>query len=49
MKMALKRKNDEFLVTPLKNVLSLMGLLNHPRAPKLLAVVHENGPKMQKR
>jgi hypothetical protein len=48
MEMALKCKNDEFLVTPLKNVLSLMGLLNHPRAPKILAVVHENGPKMQK-
>jgi hypothetical protein len=49
MKMALKRKNGEFLVTPLKNVLSLMGLVNHPRTPKLLAIVHENGPKTQKR
>jgi hypothetical protein len=48
MKMALKRKNDEFLVTPLKNVLSLMGLANHPRTPKLLAIVYENGPKTQK-
>jgi hypothetical protein len=44
-----KTKNGEFLVTPLKNVLSLMGLINHPRTPKLLAIVHENGPKTQKR
>jgi hypothetical protein len=49
MKTALNRKNDEFLVTPLKNALSLMGLVNHPRTPKLLAIVHENGPKVQKR
>jgi hypothetical protein len=49
MKTALKCKNDEFLARPLKNVLSLMGLVSHPRTPKLLAIVHENGPKMQKR
>jgi hypothetical protein len=48
MKMALKRKNDELLVTPLKNVLSLMGLVNQPRTPKLLAIVHENNPETQK-
>jgi hypothetical protein len=45
MKMALKRKNDEFLVTRLKNVLSLMGLVNHPRTPKLWVIAHENGHK----
>jgi hypothetical protein len=38
MKTALKRKNDEFLVTPLKDVLSLMGLVNHPGTPKLWAI-----------
>jgi hypothetical protein len=48
MKTALKRKNNEFLARPLKNVLSLMGPVNHPRTPKLLAIVHENSPKMQK-
>jgi hypothetical protein len=40
-----KRKNDEFLVMPLKHVLSVMGLLDHPRTPKLLAIAHENGHK----
>jgi hypothetical protein len=45
MKTALKRKNDEFLVMPLKHVLSVMGLVNHPRTPKLWAIVHENGHK----
>jgi hypothetical protein len=43
MKKALKRKNDEFLVTPLKNVLSVMGLVNHPGTPKLWAIAYENG------
>jgi hypothetical protein len=46
--MALKRKKDEFLVIPLKNVMSVMGLVNHPGTPKLWAIAHENGPKMQK-
>jgi hypothetical protein len=46
--MALKRKKDEFLVIPLKNVLSVMGLVNHPGTPKLWAIAHENIPKMQK-
>jgi hypothetical protein len=25
-----------------------MGLVNHPRIPKMWAIAHENGPKMQK-
>jgi hypothetical protein len=45
MKTALKRKNDKFLVTPLKHVLSVMGLVNHPETPKLWAIAHENGHK----
>jgi hypothetical protein len=45
MKMALKRKSDEFLVMPLKHVLSVMGLVNHPGTPKLWAIAHENGHK----
>jgi hypothetical protein len=45
MKMALKCKNDEFLVTPLKNVLSVMGVVNHPGTPKLFAIAHVNGHK----
>jgi hypothetical protein len=45
MKMALKRKNDEFLAMPLKHVLSGMGLVNHPGTPKLWAIAHENGHK----
>jgi hypothetical protein len=49
MKMALKRKNDEFLVMPLKNVLSVMGLINHLGMPKPWAIAHNSGPKMQKR
>jgi hypothetical protein len=48
MKTALKYKNDEFLVTPMKNVLSVMGLLNHPEIPKLWEIAHKNVPKMQK-
>jgi hypothetical protein len=42
MKTAQKCKNDEFLVTPLKNVLSVTGLENHPGTPKLWAIAHEN-------
>jgi hypothetical protein len=45
MKMALKCKNYEFLVMPLKHVLIVMGLVNHPGTPKLLAIAHENGHK----
>jgi hypothetical protein len=44
-----KTKNDEFLVMPLKHVLSVMDLVNHSGTPKLWAISHENGPKMQKR
>jgi hypothetical protein len=46
MKTALKCKNDEFLVAPLKNVLIVVGLVNHPEILKLWAIAHENGPKM---
>jgi hypothetical protein len=45
MKTALKHKNDMFLVTPLKHVLSGMGLVNHPGTPKLWAIAHKNGHK----
>jgi fatty-acid desaturase len=45
MKTALKHKNDEFLVMPLKYVLSVMGLVNHPGTPKLWAIAHENSHK----
>jgi hypothetical protein len=45
MKTSLKCKNDEFLVMPLKNVLSVMGLVNHPGTPKLWAMAHKNGHK----
>jgi hypothetical protein len=45
MKMTLKCKNDEFLVLPLKHVLSVMGLVNHPRTPKLGAIAHEKAKK----
>jgi hypothetical protein len=45
MKTALKRKNDEFSVMPLKHVLSVMDLVNHPGTPKLWPIVHENGQK----
>jgi hypothetical protein len=43
--MALKCKNDEFLVMPLKHVLSGIGLVNHPGTPKLWAIAHKNGHK----
>jgi hypothetical protein len=45
MKTALKRKNDEFFGIPLRNILSVMGLVNHPGTPKLWAIAHENGNK----
>jgi hypothetical protein len=48
MKTALKHKNDEFLVMPLKHVLSVMDLINHSGTPKLWAIAHENDDKMQK-
>jgi hypothetical protein len=40
--MALKCKNDKFLVMPLKNILSVMGLVNHIGTPKLWEIAHEN-------
>jgi hypothetical protein len=45
MKTALKHKNDKFLVMPLKHVLSVLGLVNHPGIPKLWAIAHEKGHK----
>jgi hypothetical protein len=30
---------------PLKHVLSVMGLVNHPETPKLWAIAHKNGHK----
>jgi hypothetical protein len=49
MKTAVKCKNYEFFVMPLKHVLSVMDLVNQSGTPKLWAAAHENGPKMQKR
>jgi hypothetical protein len=46
--MAVKCKNDELFVMPLKYVLSVMDLVNQYGTPKLLAIAHENGPKTQK-
>jgi hypothetical protein len=48
MKMALKCKNDKFLVMTLKNVLSVMGLVNHPKIPKPWAIAHKNSSNTQK-
>jgi hypothetical protein len=45
MKTPLKRKNDEFLVTPLKHVLTVMGLVDHPETPTLRAIAHKKGHK----
>jgi hypothetical protein len=45
MKMALRRKNDEFFVIPQKNVLSVMDPVNQLGTLKLWAIAHENGPK----
>ena len=41
MKMAIKRKNDEFLVKNLKHV-------NRLGTPKLWEIAHENGHKRRK-
>jgi hypothetical protein len=46
-KMALKHKNDEYFVMPLKYVLSVMDFVNQSGTPKLWAIAYENGPKMQ--
>src|SRR3954469_3112773 len=48
MKMAIKRKNDEFLVITLKHVSGLMGHANPPRTSKLREIAYENGHKTQK-
>jgi hypothetical protein len=48
MKTCLKCKSDEFFAMPLKNVLGVMGLVNHLGIPKLWAIAHNNGPKTQK-
>jgi hypothetical protein len=45
MKTALKCKNDELFVMPLKHVSSVMDLVNHPETPKLWVIAHENGHK----
>jgi hypothetical protein len=45
MKMALKCKNDEFFVMPLKHVLGAMDFVNHPKTPKIVAIAHKNGHK----
>jgi hypothetical protein len=49
MKTALKHKNNDFLIMPLKHVLSVMDLVNYYGTPKLWAIAHENGPKTPKR
>jgi hypothetical protein len=46
--MAVKCKNDELFVMPLKYVLSVMDLVNQSGTPKQWAVAHKNGLKMQK-
>jgi hypothetical protein len=43
-----KHKNDEFLVMPLKYVLSVMGLVNHLGTAKMWEIAHENGHKRKK-
>jgi hypothetical protein len=43
MKTAIKCKHDEFYGIPLKNILSVMDFVNHPRTPKPWAIAHENG------
>jgi hypothetical protein len=40
-----KRKNDKFLVMPIKHVLSVMDLENHPKNPKLWTIAHEIAQK----
>jgi hypothetical protein len=47
MKTTLKRKNGEFLVMPLKHVLSVMGHVN-PQNPKTEGNSSQKRPEMQK-
>jgi hypothetical protein len=35
-------------IMPLKHVLSVMGLVDHPETPKLWAIAHENGHTRKK-
>jgi hypothetical protein len=42
---AQNRKNNRFLVIPLKHLVSVMGLVNHRKNTKLWTIAHENGPK----
>jgi hypothetical protein len=46
---AQKRKNNGFLVIPLKHLVSVMGFVNQLGNPKQWAIAHENDPKTQKR
>jgi hypothetical protein len=44
MKMTLKWKNDQFFfVMSLKHLLSVLGLVDNPKTPKLWAIAHKNG------
>jgi hypothetical protein len=43
-----KHKNDEFLVMPVKHVLSVMDLVNHSGTPKTMGNSSQKGYKMQK-
>jgi hypothetical protein len=45
MKMTLKHKNGEFLVMPLKHVLSVMGHVNPPESQNSGEIAHKNGHK----
>jgi hypothetical protein len=42
MKTAIKHRNDEFLIMPLKHALSVMGLVDQLRTPKLWEIAPEN-------
>jgi hypothetical protein len=44
-----KHKNDKFFIIPLKNVQTIIFLVNLHGTPKLWAIAHENVPKTQKR
>jgi hypothetical protein len=38
-------QKKKVFVMPLKHVLSVMGLVNHPGTPKLWAIAHKNSHK----
>jgi hypothetical protein len=46
--MAINANTTSFLVMPLKQVFSVIDLVNHSGTPKLWAIGHENGSKTQK-